>query len=64
MTNPDGNICVQEQVDEHWDCRTPPAPYPAHVDGVVVMVKGSTRKDTRDTSLLESQERLEKHYSL
>jgi ABC-type branched-subunit amino acid transport system ATPase component len=35
-----------------------------HVDRVVVMVKGTIREDTRDTSLLESRERLEKHYSL
>jgi len=35
-----------------------------HVDRVVVMVKGSICEDTRDTSLLESRERLEKHYSL
>jgi ABC-type branched-subunit amino acid transport system ATPase component len=35
-----------------------------HVDRVVVMVKGSICEDTRDTSLLESRERLERHYAL
>jgi energy-coupling factor transporter ATP-binding protein EcfA2 len=53
-----------EQVNEHRMVEHRLRLIRPHVDGVVVMVKGSIREDTRDTSLLESRERLEKHYSL
>jgi ABC-type branched-subunit amino acid transport system ATPase component len=34
------------------------------VDRVIIMVRGEVREDTRDLSILEDQERLEKHYLL
>ena len=35
-----------------------------HVDRVIVMVRGAVAEDTPDTSILEDQRRLEKHYLL
>ena len=35
-----------------------------HIDRVVIMVRGSISKDTRDTTILEDKARLEQHYLL
>jgi len=35
-----------------------------HVDRVVILVRGKIEEDTTDTSILEDQRRLEKHYML
>jgi ABC-type branched-subunit amino acid transport system ATPase component len=35
-----------------------------HVDRVVILVRGKIEEDTTDTSILDDQKRLEKHYLL